>query len=1280
MYAVISAVLAFAVIGLMLLTDKWKLPIAHRVLHLRSVIAALVMCIVAVNSFVLVLNLLDKLIGSQTVQQMLFRVMPQTNVSGAFFWIITELACVVVAAAFCIVLALIYFLWLKPLSKKAYLNKKSPLTRLLNWLSGFFYDMELLEPKLLWINVGQWIRAMRNTFAGIVLAEAAAVTLYLQLGLTWFDDLTFGKLIKSLYMLPVITWFLLDQIYTFLEVEPGAEDIRLETEETRLSHAGDYKKLIAIYEDLFGGQALISYYVNENAPQESMFSGPTDDQKKRVENPELLEAICRSLNNLIHPLPPNFIDALIDLLNGKSVAVFDSVSGEFHLFYLAFLHHQLLLRRKAMVICDTEAQVQDVIKQFREIFLQLNRSHEVWQISSVSEMLAKERCDTDILICTEEQLLNSRLEVKAPDFCRYLRHVFIIHAYDIMSRANSFAFRFFDSLNRNHLQFAFLVPENNRDIDSTLEVRLGLQDVQLYNNYNEEAGACILCWRGESYYKTQQAFTLDLHDDFGLAYTISLIAMKNNVSRINLHAPAGVPIKTYAATVKHYISMLAKSYFSVDSISVDSVVVHNPVVAFRERELSFDIFYDEYNNLLNVAMQALTNCAEVTSMVHIISRPYMLRDYFAFHLDKLVHNEHGMQLTVPVYFKELRAPSIALLVRLHDVGMMCEDVTRYMADFGVTGKSVEELLLLAYEEAFGEKARTSIYSFFSFGDSIISEFSDDQYRYTRFLRMTDTGTYERLCKLTENNITVTGAHREVLPISRKCAYNRYLPEQTHVFSGERYEILSVSGGVLNVQSKESVERELEYTQIYDIPYAMLAETPSHTWERNPHYTRDLFRVKVTRAIRGFFAHTNGLDFYGNNTQPHWLNEVIEDTRETDCLRLRLSFPFSTNHDSAAAMMVLLLRGILETAVPKNYPDILVVSRLAEDAFDESLFDDTPPDKLLMRQDPIPNDWLESDDNELPLSQSLKDLFPHFGETNFECNDKDHIDIYLIDFSEDGGHILSGLAGEINRLFNVLYGYLDWVIKNPKLKHSYLRFGYHQIPSIFQLTSVYSWLQNIAAHAPDVAGSLRGKLSAADLTDHQRCSFCGRNIAVSSWQFDDERVMCEECYAHRTNERREVQVLLKQAYQTLEKKYDIKLPEGIKIRFKTATSIKKASGSRAGGRILGFYFPGRREIWVERGGPEPCVIATLMHELTHAWQFANINADKMDLKYIEGHSTYVEIECSRALGQTVYADFWEKSVLAGSDEYAQGLRYWKDRLRVESDKNIFHHIQKMSGEQ
>ncbi|MBQ7545845.1 MAG: hypothetical protein IJT41_02620 [Clostridia bacterium] len=1273
MYLVTSVVLLLIIIGLMLLSHKLKLAYEHRILHIRSVLISIVFGVLAVSLFVGVLNLIDAFLSFPAVRAGLFRIMPSVNIASSFFWIIALLSCIVICAAYCIVQLLVVNVWLKTLSKKAYLRKKNPITKLFNWIGSLSYEIvDGTTIKPVWANVGHWIRVMRNLFSGVLILEAVALPVYLQLKFQLVDDLLLTRIVKSVYMIPVITWFVLDQVSIYLQASAKPEGPKLMTEDTGLTHIGDYKKLIDLYKKIFGDGALISCYVNKNAPEKSLFSGPDEDQLKRAENPELLSAVCRSVNNLIQPLSPHFIDALVDLINGKSVAVFDSYSGEFLLFYFAYLQKDLYLRRTALIICDDEAQVDEMIAQVKEIFSRLNKIHPVWKIQNIDSMQYDEE-PADILICTEEQLLHSPLDNQYPDFSGRLHNVLVLHAYDIMCRANSFAFRFFNSLKSKHVQFAFLVPENNRDMDSGLEARLGNETISLYDSFREEAGASILCWRGESFFKTQQAISMDLFHDFGMAYTIALIAVKHGVSTISIHAPMSIPLNSYRETVNSYLSRLSNQYFQSENVSLDSVVRHNPVVLFQIRDISFDIFYDEYNNLLNVAKQALSSCAEQTSVVHIISRPYMLRDYFAAHLQSFVRNDWGMQMIVPAYHYDLRALSVSLLLILRERGMTIEEILSYMHSFGVEEDNIERILAMALQSVYGDQFCPQIYTCFSFGEQETVQFTDNRYVRTRVVRLSNESVYRKVCAMTENNVTVTGALSMTLPIPRSSVYNRFLCDQRFSFKGARYEIVSINNGCLTVREEESVERETEYTTIYDLPEFILEDEPKRVWKDNSHYSRALFRAKVTRSINGYFSHIKGMDFAGDNTRRYSLNPIVE-MRDAECLRLQFRLPSQEKLTSSiAAMFVILFRGILVSALPNNYKDILVVSQIDRDKFDDELFDQKPENAL--RRDPLPSDWIETGFYDLPLSRWLKLLFPKIEKTNMQANDTNCINLYLIDFSDTGSHILPAVAEETTRILNTLYGYVHWVTKNPDLKHNYLKFGYNQIPEIFRLAEVASFLERVADYSPVVSGELHDELVQSDLSGQQCCSFCGRPLTVSNWKFEDGRNMCEECHKHRTEQRKEIEDLLHRAYETIENKYQIKLPTGIKIRFKSASSIAAAGGTVSGGRILGFYNANKREIWIERGGPEACVMSTLMHELTHAWQFDNLpDIDKMQLYIIEGHAVYVEIECSRLLGQTVYADFWEKCVLLETNEYSKGLRYWTERLMTESDKNIFHHIQ------
>ncbi len=1279
MFFAISAILSLLTIGLCLISRRARLTAAFRVLHIRMVLVTIVYAVLSTVLYVEVLRLIDIFLSVPVVRVALFYAMPSANISAAFFWVVTVLSCLILSVVYCALVEILHRIWMRPVSRKPGFNAGSRLGRFFLFVSSLFYDVDEDEAslKLVGHNVGQWIRLMRNWFGFLLLIEAVVIPLYLQLDLLIINDLLISKLVKSIYLIPVISLFILDQMIIFLMSDLRNDDAELETEENQLSHVGDYLKMLPIYESLFGGDALISTYLNDHIVDRSLFSGPDLEQLHLADSPELLSAICRNVNNAVQPLSTQYVNALTDLINGKSVAVFDSYRGEFNYYYLSYLQQSLFLRRKALIICDTRYQVEDIKAQYGEILRAINKVHPIWRIHDVMTMPANQ-LDADILVCTEEEIASPTFFKEYGSFLAYVHDVLVLHPYDIICRQDIFSRRFFRSLARRNIQFAFFLPENSTDAKNVLEDLLDGQEIALYNNFNSTARACILCWRQESSYKTQTAISENLYNDFGVAYTIAVLAITLNVSRINIHAPGSVPLESYRSTVKSYIQELSDKAFKKDSVSIDSIVRHNPLSAFHEKELSFDILYDAYNNLLNVTRLALSTSADVSAMIHIVSRPYMLRDYFADNISALCQDYEGIQHFVPFISGGLVAPSVALLVRLWEDGMTCEEVVSYMQQFGVQEDNVEKLLEMALKLVYPAGSPANVYQCFTFGSEEYPLFRKDEdpsqnqysYVYTRKVSLASELIYNDVCAMSVRNVRVSGSHNEILPIAAQSVYNYFLPMQMHAFSGKWYTIRSVDNGQVWVEPEETIEREESYTTLFEIPRASLFG-PARQSKTDDNVRCDLFDLDIIRRITGYFVHKNGLDFNSDFTHRSVLESPIETILKTRCLRIRISFSFGPKYHGSAALLTVLFRGLMETVLPRNYQDILVLSGVETDAFDPELFVKDTGRQL--REDPIPSDWLEAEDFVLPMKRSILELFPSLEGTDLMTNTENSIDLYLVDISGVENAVLETILNDVPRLISILHSYLDWALANPTLRHAYLKFGYNQIPGFFDVTTVFNCLEHISQRKPAPGKALAGRTIVFDSSAMEHCSFCGRTVAVSAWRFDDKRIMCEDCYKHRTTERKEVKELLQQAYDTLENKYAITLPRGIKIRFKSAASIAKAAGSMQDRRILGFYNEGRRELWVERGGPATCVLSTLMHELTHAWQYANLDMKHLDLKYIEGHSTYVEIQCTRALGDTVYADFWESNMEDRNDPYGEGYRYWKRRMRQESDKNIFHHI-------
>ena len=75
--------------------------------------------------------------------------------------------------------------------------------------------------------------------------------------------------------------------------------------------------------------------------------------------------------------------------------------------------------------------------------------------------------------------------------------------------------------------------------------------------------------------------------------------------------------------------------------------------------------------------------------------------------------------------------------------------------------------------------------------------------------------------------------------------------------------------------------------------------------------------------------------------------------------------------------------------------------------------------------------------------------------------------------------------------------------------------------------------------------------------------------------------------------------------------------------------------------------------------------TVIHELTHAWQFAELDVKRLRRKkpeeyllYLEGHACYMEVDIMRKLGEEEYAEFLDRQFEQRDDEYGQGYRMIK----------------------
>lgn len=1270
MFLVCSIILTALAALLCIVARNTKLDIRHRVLHIRYVIVTILFSVVSVFLFAVILGWLGQLLSLPAIRNLLFYLMPPSNVSAGFYWIVTLVCCVLLMLVYCLLMNLLSVIWLQPLSKKAnYLSKPFILEKPLNALAGLFYairdDRAILPPQK--ANVGRWIRTMRRTLGVMLLLESLFIGLYIQFDWTFLGVDTFSLIVKSLYMIPVLSYIILEQVELFLSADRKKGEILTDTEEIGSEQKGSYDALVDLYNMLFGGKSLIAYYVGngKGAVDREMFSGITKEQSERVCSPELLNALCRNVK-CVSPLSNSYTNGLIDLINGENIAVFDTPWGEFDAYYLAYIQHRLSLREKVLVICDTELQVKRMKERFTSIFKRLNMTSSIWRIHDIDSMTDDE---TDVLICTEEQFLANPIDEKYPNFNRALKIVVVLNAYGLLCCEPSYISRLFDFFANKNAQFVFYIPENNTDIRNELQEKIPCGPIRLCENPYVNARTNMLFWRSEAVYKPQLAISERLYHDFGVAFTIAIIAGKCDVSSVHVLAPESVPTKTYYDLVtREYTKVLIEDYLRSDAINLSTIIHNNDYSIADPSALSFNVVYDEYNNLLNVAKTWLSYGGSTSSMLHIVSKPYMLRDYFACNMDSLCAESTGLQMIIPGNPLSQRTPAIALLIRMRR-GIRCQDLFSFANAYGIQEERLDRILCQILNMVFGRNHGYDVYNCFSFTECRQPKLTT-AFLYTVNVTLVDEKLYKRVCRMTEDFICLKGSYTEILPVNKADVYNRFLPKQCVSFGNTRYIIESIRDGAVQLKAEETVDMECSYTPIYHITgMERTRELNGHTISTDKISTQ-YFEARISREITAYYAHPGLLDLTDKTSTTRVdLQPSIRETKTVPCLRLALRCPLNDCSDKVANTLCFLLRGALETFLPKNYQDLLVFSKIDREAVCKGVsFKNTSG----LLEDPIPSDLMTGFNEVEQIDPAIRDLIPEIHSDAVEANTAEMIYLYIAQFSEQEVGLLSAIAADFDRILLTVMNYLNWSEARKEKMPEYLRFGYTSTPGIFDTSATVFCLSRFVTYIPRRSTNSAGDLRIAGSTN-QCCSFCGKPVSVSYVQLDDGRIMCPHCHSHITNSREEIKQMLKTAIDTIQKHYGVTIPEGIKVKFKSASTIRKECGTSGPGRVLGFYNLRRREIWVERNGPKPCVLSTLIHELTHAWQHANVNMNDIPLQYLEGHTSYVEVECTRLLKQPIYAEFMDTQLMAAQDEYGIGYRFWKDHLRNQSDKNIFHHM-------
>lgn len=1173
-------------------------------------------------------------------------------------------------------------------------------------ISGFFYGQdEDGEPKLKEVGVtcGLWAGSLKNVFLFLGFMEILLTSLYIIFApRSGFEK---GMLIlRGLYLLPCVGYLLIEQFQYMLQTDIEAEAGTFSSEEIQEIQYGNVGVLTAIYNQIFGPSGAILYSNDCNDAvtyREGIASNDLGNrQLEDCRLPDVLLMISTQLRESGVHQNDKYQNALVSLLNGASVNIRDHQEGEFLIYLATYLNYHISQGRTALILCDSPEDAERMRDAVVESMQNLNNIYSIWKVRTIQE--ADTDLDMNILVCSYDDFLSYSIVDKRQDYVNDLFCVCIMDGFFLFGGDSVRTARLFSELERisDTLQYVMLTDIDNDDLRTTCENYINHEMIP-YRNDRVLPDTHVMVWKQESSYRLQNWIGIGSRNStyLGTAFPIALVSAKYDMPLVNIVDAAGEGILTFGDA--SMMSRMEVDKYLERSLNLRSIIRTDSREVLRPSYISEIIAFDTDNNLLNVLWKWSKYGGKLGTLIHIISHPYMLRDYMADRFGELMIRSgifdpfvsHSVSLQV--------SRMAALLIELCDNGVTEEHLMKRSSEYGWEYVNAIDLLRDCITSVLTDPEVHNVYESFLFTEE--KEFSAEEGRFVKSTRitLTDENIRRRLLeKIAFATIVEKGEQESKIHIFKDNIYNYFLPEQIISVKGYLNRIRSIRDGRIVVD--ETMPQDLpDYYTISDFNIEL--KNLIDACEDSNAIDWDLFNASAERRIYGYWESNDGNAFVGRGTGRIRIcsnnGQYLSVKNDNACvLRVRVhNSSIQGDPDNTCRLMVYMLNEIFKTVFPNSWQNIIAVMGKGEE---EGFWDE-----------------LLKPGGSISPQQALRSIIP------FASNTKDtgeYTVIYIVEISTIEMGLCRTVYENRKRVMGIITDYLDWylqeqdasagnedgpedshesgpgnndpndpgndheaegssseqedsstdnteqqAVQNPGSRTS-LHFGGAEVPQELDPQSVRSLFRN---ELHTVVQKTPGQNIKIVFDRGNRCSFCGK-ASLFMTILADGRQMCNHCKDHQIKQKDEIKVLFKETIKFLEEGYKISIRKNIHVRFQSAETIRRATNAGPGGRVLGFYNNQNHQLWIEARGPRVSVQDTLIHELTHTWQHDNLPITKLRkrltpvqmLILLEGHAVYSQIETMRRLNEVEYANGVYQETMQRQDEYGIGYIYLRDYLK------------------
>ncbi len=1216
------------------------------------------------------------------------------------------------------VLLMIGFILIKKLCMPLLVKLWTKYVPLFQNTSGLFYEWE--EERSRWVlkdHFGDMRRVLRWMRAGgcIVSFGLFAVILYINEPGIW--QVPFYPVL-GLMVLVEIVYFMDGLTASEARTSVGGED------EVSLFQA-NYARLRVVLGRIFP-ESLLNGGAREKGLNHK--DGSQDYLETLMTSDEHLRKVCgtyfQQLVKKGYPVDSQYVDATLHILNHQSVLFSTPFYRDLTIYLFFAINRALMSHEKVLIICGRDAIIDDVIEWVKDAVVEVSHLPFLWQVG----ILKAQASSPDIGVLSISQIFDLSLHESNKAFFADVTHVVLLEPSRIVATAQTALYMLARKLNEG-TQFSIFDKNSDGLVDALSHI-LKTSIIEVNATKSGASSSQFMMWDADARNMHHKLFP-GVARYLGVGSEVAMVALKYGVRRVSWYAYDSFPIVDMKWIVGQYYPLICDYTgipFKQHRINEVLEFVPNIWGAVQSKEACV-VVEDEYHNLFEMARQFFTRGRD-QSFVNVIAPQYLLRDYMNDNAEIFIHDPKAIPSFAPDFARTPRNVVLELIMRMVISPVRSEEVrTQLELLFGevenIPAFLSEQIRLYFIPDGVNEDLshlikmkQIGFYNEVTMEEELHTElYIDDQRFIDTYLSDLHNAGY---VAEDEQDMHFLGANL----LGQIC--QMYLPGQFITIAGKYYEVIRINQekGVVLRRAADHIHGRISYRQIR--AYALRksdegAKTVVHDG------------IEVTSAAMNMTVDTSGfLEMHGHHDMSNARKVLLDDVPRRSYVRKTvLSLKLPKISGPVRVTLCMLLNEIFRTVYPDNCEYLSASTALTQEEQEQlegivhPLNGDIDPESIYI---------LEDSQLDLGLIISIERNLERILE--IVC---DYLDWHLERLIRPDETVQQEEEPEVplpipphtpkNARQRLFYRFKRWLKRifrrkkkvqmdeaaepketieeskqeapqpNAYSRSYYLLFGRQEMLSCLNLEETLEYLKTFGFDR-NILKEARENIHAAkrddfDPNDTHRCDFCARSLADVDYEvLADGRERCPECSRTAVHTVAEFKHIYEITIQNYEAFFGVRITAAIKLEMVDASTLHRKLGKSfvpsAGysERVLGVAIRDRHgnyTIYVENGAPRNAFIATLVHELTHIWQYTTWNEKELMARYggdlmpavYEGMAKWVEIQYMLLIGEQAHARREELITRARDDEYGRGFLYYVTRYPLSTTQSTlrtpFEHI-------